>query len=115
MTDPIPMYQYLFNKERPEEDESWDLHLPLNHPFVKHLMECEFPGEIDPDPVLIIIFKKGNPNPSFITMQTDKDTFSGIVMHPKYYESAWYLTTYGLGLADLAQAVQDNDPKIYQI
>lgn len=47
-------------------------------------------------------------------MQPDKDIFSGIVMHPIYYESAWYLTAYGLSLSlgDLAQA---NDTQIYQI
>jgi len=109
------MYQYLFNKERPEEDESWDIDLPIDHPLIQHLIQTEFPAADQPDPVLIIMFDKGNPNPSCF-MQPDKDTFNGIVVHPKCYESIWYLTVYGLSLKDIGQAVRDNDhTRIYRI
>lgn len=104
------LYQYLFDRPSPDEFESWDIHLPTDHPAIKALLNKEFPGCLNTDPVLILEFDKGDGNPRWSRIELDEG--SGITIHPQPYKGKWYITIEPYISANtLKQWVQDNEQK----
>lgn len=114
------MYHYLLGKHAAEEDnESWDIHLRRDYPFMKKLIAMESsvsdPCHYTLDPVLILSFNRGETHPNFSRVSLFVEDADFILMNPREYKGKWYLTLYPMSQGTFEEMVNNGTDEVYLI